>query len=522
MDTLPNPVFVKDSDTKFVLFNKAYETAFGMQRDQYLGCTVLDLAYVPPEARKALQAEDEEILQAGGTRHRQREVVLADGKTHTILYWVTRFELDDGSVGGLVGIEVDITEQKELERELAKANERMGKELTVGHEIQMSMLPLIFPAFPEHEDFDIFATLSPAREVGGDFYDFYFLDEDHICFTVGDVSGKGVPAALFMAVTKTLIKSRASSDFSPASIVTHVNDELSRDNDSCMFVTLYVAILDLRTGELLVSNAGHNPPLLKRSNGDIEWLKHRHGPVVGAMPGLAYGQDSVKLEPEDMVVLYTDGVTEADDGTGTLYGEDRLERALAAAREHAPENLVKALRESVLAFEGEEQADDITLLSVRYDGRGAEAAVPRLSLSLKNELAEIPRAITAFESWSEERQLPMAVTSPICMVLDELLNNVVSYAYDDDKGHTIELDVELVDGAVILTIIDDGIPFNPFTSKPPDTTAGIEDREIGGLGIHLVKEMMDDSSYQRRVEQNVVKITKLLASRKQSTDGETA
>ena len=400
------------------------------------------------------------------------------------------------------------------------AKRRMEEELNVAHDIQMSMLPLIFPPFPEHDEFGIFATLSPAREVGGDFYDFYFLNENLICFTVGDVSGKGVPSALFMAVTKTLIKSRASSDFSPASIVTHINDELSRDNESCMFVTLYVAILDLRSGEMVVTNAGHNPPLIKRRGGTVEWLRHRHGPVVGAMPGIAYGQDSVQLERGDTVLLYTDGVTEADDGSGNLFGEERLERALADEGDLSLEPLLHALRSVVQGFEGDEQADDITLLGIRYMGRRSQGVSPELVISIPNDLGEITKVIDAFKAWGEKGQLPRSVVLPMCMALDEFLNNIISYAYKDDQHHAIQITFERVDDGVVITIIDDGIPFNPFTSALPDTTASIEERDVGGLGIHLVKEMMDEVSYQRRVNQNVVKITKWIADDTPNMKGE--
>ena len=162
----------------------------------------------------------------------------------------------------------------------------MQVELNFAREIQMSMLPLIFPAFPNRKEFSIFATLHPAREVGGDFYDFFFIDNEHFCFVIGDVSGKGAPGALLMAVSNTLIKPRAMDDNIPASILTHVNNELSQDNKSSMFVTVFLCIMDVRTGEILYSNAGHTPPYIKRNNGSIEKLDAFHGPVIGAMSGL--------------------------------------------------------------------------------------------------------------------------------------------------------------------------------------------------------------------------------------------
>ncbi len=163
--------------------------------------------------------------------------------------------------------------------------------MNIGREIQMSMVPLVFPPFPDHNEFSVFAALEPAREVGGDFYDFYFLDEERLCICIGDVSGKGVPAALFMAMAKTLIKSRADDDRSTASILTHVNDELSADNKTCMFVTIFTGILNIRTGELVYTNAGHNPPYLRRKDGHWQRLDRRHGPVIAAVEGMVYKEE---------------------------------------------------------------------------------------------------------------------------------------------------------------------------------------------------------------------------------------
>ena len=177
---------------------------------------------------------------------------------------------------------------------IKKHSDRMEQELNVGHDIQMSMLPLEFPPFPERSEFSLHATLKPAREVGGDFYDFFFVDDDHLCLVVGDVSGKGVPAALFMAVTKTMIKSQATDDPSPASIITRVNDDLSADNPASMFVTLFIAIVNTRTGEFRFTNAGHNPPYILRGD-KLECLDQRHGPIIGAVEGVAFREDRASL-----------------------------------------------------------------------------------------------------------------------------------------------------------------------------------------------------------------------------------
>jgi sigma-B regulation protein RsbU (phosphoserine phosphatase) len=263
----------------------------------------------------------------------------------------------------------ELQESFENLQRTTSAKERMESELNIGRDIQMSMLPIQFPAFPHRTEFDIYATLHPAREVGGDFYDFFLIDEDRICFGVGDVSGKGVGAALFMALTKTLIKSRASNDFSPASILTHVNDEVGRNNESCMFVTIWVGILDLTTGTLTYTNAGHNPPYLKRANGDLLRLDARHGPVVGAMEGIVYGEDALLIGAGDMALLYTDGVTEAMDPNEQLYDERSLVEVLETREFPSVQDLVQATVDDVWRFQSDAvQADDVTVLAIQFLG----------------------------------------------------------------------------------------------------------------------------------------------------------
>lgn len=408
---------------------------------------------------------------------------------------------------------VELQESLDNLRRTTSAKERMEGELNIGREIQLSMLPLEFPAFPHRKDFDVFATLEPAREVGGDFYDFFLVDEDHLCFCVGDVSGKGVPAALFMAVTKTLIKSRATNDLSSASILTHVNDELAYKNESAMFVTLWLAILDLQTGRFQYCNAGHNPPYLKRAgDGVLVRLDKRHGPVVGAMEGLAYGEDEADMEAGDVIFLYTDGVTEAMDPAGELYEESRLVSLLGSAEYQTVEEMVKASADDVWRFQAEaDQADDVTVLAVHYYGDPTgEAAQRRLDLVLKNTIPEIGRAVEAFEAFAEGAQIPVPAVRSLNLALDDLLNNVVSYAYEDEGEHEIRVHVELGEGRVTVTIRDDGRPFNPFGSVDPDTSMPLEDRELGGLGIHLVEQMMDEVDYHRRIDENVVTVVKYI------------
>ncbi len=264
-----------------------------------------------------------------------------------------------------------LTEHIRQLTETTAARERMESELKIAHDIQMSILPKTFPPFPSRDEFDLYATIAPAREVGGDFYDFFQLDEDRLCFVIGDVSGKGVPAALFMAVTKTLIKSfaRDKQDVSPEAILVHVNEELAADNDACMFVTLFCGILHTITGEVYYANAGHNPPLLVRRDGTVSWLPKAKALMAGPMPGISYSLERLVLEPGESLFLYTDGVTEAMNQAEELYSEQRLETELSLFAGQPIRRGIDSVLSSIRRFvDGAEQSDDITMMAVRYSG----------------------------------------------------------------------------------------------------------------------------------------------------------
>jgi sigma-B regulation protein RsbU (phosphoserine phosphatase) len=231
----------------------------------------------------------------------------------------------------------------------------------------MDLLPKIFPAFPHQDSVDIHALLTPAREVGGDLYNFYFLDNRHLCFTVGDVSGKGVPAALFMTITMALIRMVSERESDPAQIMDSVNKALSRDNPNCMFVTLVVGVLDVCTGRMNYVNAGHNPPLILRGEGKVEVLSARSGPAVGVAEGVRFGLLETQLAPGDCLLLYTDGVTEAMDSDGCLYSDERLRELIVSGVGLASVQVAEQIMSDVHHHVGEaEQSDDITLLIIRY------------------------------------------------------------------------------------------------------------------------------------------------------------
>jgi ammonium transporter len=509
-DNLPEFISMKDSDGKFIFVNKQFEEWVCQSRDDVVGKTVHDI-YSEEQATE-FDALDRQAMDGRQILSQEVDLAYPDGETRTIIR--TRFPVisSQGEVLGLGTVNRDITERKRAEEALQKAygiikdqRDRMEDELNIGREIQMSMVPLVFPPFPDHGEFSVFAALEPAREVGGDFYDYYFIDEERFCFCIGDVSGKGVPAALFMAMAKTLIKSRAADDRSTASILTHVNDELSVDNNNCMFVTIFSGILNIRTGELLYTNAGHNPPYLKRKDGALRPLDQRHGPIIGAVEGIVYAEGRDTLEPGDLLLLYTDGVTEAMDVDDRLFSENRLAQMLASMDTDDAEKVVDNTVVAVKAFEGEaEQTDDITVLALAFHGSPADALMAERRIVIRSHLPEIATVIEKFETFAEEFGVPRPIAMKFNLMFDDLLNNVISYAYQDDDVHDIEVRMELAGERLIVTITDGGVPFNPLSVVTPRTDLALEDREAGGLGIHLVRNLVDDVSYQRRIDKNVL------------------
>lgn len=255
--------------------------------------------------------------------------------------------------------------------------ERIGAELHVATQIQADMLPRTFPAFPDREEFDIYATMTPAREVGGDFYDFFLVDRDHLAVVIADVSGKGVPAALFMVIAKTLIKNHAQSGMEPCRVFALVNNQLCENNEASMFVTAFLGVLEISTGCFTYVSAGHNPPLAALQGNRYEWLPGKRNFVLAGMEDVRYQQQQVQLQPGDRLFLYTDGVTEAMDKDGNLYSETRLQSFWnrGGAGEASPREALRQLHEDVAAFTaGMEPTDDITMLLLQFNGKGGRQA----------------------------------------------------------------------------------------------------------------------------------------------------
>ncbi len=392
--------------------------------------------------------------------------------------------------------------------------ERIGTELGLATKIQADMLPNIFPAFPERSEFDIYANMKPAKEVGGDFYDFFLIDDDHLAAVIADVSGKGIPAALFMMVTKILVQNITMSTHSPGKVLEAVNRQICANNREEMFVTAWMAVLNLRNGVLTAANAGHEYPVIKKKDGMFEIIKDNHGLVIGAMPDTKYKEYRIQTEPGDIVFVYTDGVIEAENAEGEQFGIDRTIRALNMASSENPEEILKKAHKAVDDFVREApQFDDMTMLCIKYLGSavdehsGESANMKQMSAEAKKENIA---AVTAFvDEVLEANGCPLKAQMQIDVAVDEVFANISEYAYAPKTG-TATVGIEILDNPkrAVLTFIDQGIPYNPMTAKEPDVTLTAEEREVGGLGIFLVRKTMDDIQYEYRDGSNILKISK--------------
>ncbi len=392
-----------------------------------------------------------------------------------------------------------------LKRYIAEAAARIDKELEYAKQIQHSALPT---NFPENEDYGIYAQMIAAKEVGGDFYDFYKLSDKTVAFLAADVSGKGIPAAMFMMTAKTIIKDLAESGMAVNDIFTKANEKLCENKESGMFVTAWMGILDLTTGKMQFANAGHNPPLLKRADGSFAYLKTRAGFVLAGMEGVKYRIGELTLSPGDRLFLYTDGVPEATNAQNELYGEERLlsfmnQNALVRATEILP-----ALKANIDEFVGEApQFDDITMLMFDYKlKQGGEQMTnqtfPARVDALSDVLGFVDKALEGYEC-------PMKLQTAICVAIEEVFVNVAHYAYGEGEGDmTLSIAFNPESREVTFRMADKGIPFDPLKKPDPDITLSAEEREIGGLGIFITKKTMDTVSYAYENGENVLTMTK--------------
>ncbi|MBR3465670.1 MAG: SpoIIE family protein phosphatase [Bacteroidales bacterium] len=392
-----------------------------------------------------------------------------------------------------------------LVRNLLKLNEIQIKEqhiedeLAIASTIQQALLPS-GKLNPSIHSIDIKGLQIPAKFVGGDLYDYYVRD-NKLLFCVGDVSGKGVPAALLMTISHSLFRTVSAREDHPEQIMETLNSSISDNNPDIMFITMFLGVMDLSTGTIRYCNAGHNPPIVIR-NGQAELLSTEPSLLLGVEMNARYTANELTLLPGDTLFLYTDGLTEAENIRKELFGERRaLETAAISGTLTASEQMER-MQQAVHTFvDGAEQSDDLTMLVIRFMGNDN-------TLCMSNDIEELNKLEPFLNGIFEREHLDMSMLPQIDLALEEAVTNIIMYAYPEGEKGTAELTVEVADGQISATLIDSGTPFNPLQQQEANLDVSLEERKIGGLGIHLIKEIMDVVEYAYEDGRNVLKMKK--------------
>jgi sigma-B regulation protein RsbU (phosphoserine phosphatase) len=390
-------------------------------------------------------------------------------------------------------------------QKLREQKERMQSELRIGRDIQMSMVPKTIPPFSNAKALDFAASIVPAKDVGGDLYDYYVRD-GKLYFCIGDVSGKGVPAALVMTVTRTLFRATSTHESSPARLVYLMNNYLSESNENEMFVTFFMGVLDLSSGRMRYCNAGHNPPLVLADT--VSELPVEPNLSLGVIADFPYQEQEVFLRYNDALFLYTDGLSEAENAQSGQFGLQRIEEVLHTHRDSQKQ--LAAMQAAVDAFVGDApQSDDLTMLLIHYLGQDPAAQQVR-HLVLHNDIQQIHQLETFMEAIAEDMNLDPALALNLNLALEEAVTNVISYAYPKGTDGLVEIDAVLQGKSLEFIIADSGTPFDPTARPDADITLSVEERPIGGLGIYLVRQIMDEIHYSRVDGKNRLSLIKKL------------
>ena len=394
---------------------------------------------------------------------------------------------------------------RNLER-LRQANaekNRISGELHVASEIQQSMLP---HDLLKHDAMDIYSSLVPAREVGGDLYD-YFIRDEKLFFCIGDVSGKGVPSAMVMSVVHSMFRAFSAHENNPARIMQAVNEASCRGNDSNMFVTMFIGVLDLPTGRLRYCDAGHDAPMLM-TNGKCVMLDVKPHLPVGVFEDMNYGVQEAQMTPDSTIFLYTDGLTEAMNFKHKQFGIKRVEEVFAANSQLLPQQLLETITNKVHEFVGDaEQSDDLTMMAIHYSPKHFESTLTE-TLLIKNDVRDVTKFSTFMKSVLEKLSIEKSLARQLRLAVEEAVVNVIDYAYPAGQEGDIEIRI-MFDGRTLKTIIiDSGVAFDPTVKEKADTSLSAEDRQIGGLGILLVRELMDAINYERENGKNILTLIK--------------
>ena len=384
------------------------------------------------------------------------------------------------------------------------------RDLSIASDIQMGMLPEKFPTKEDRDDVQLYASLTPAKAVGGDLFDFYFRDEK-LFFCIGDVSGKGVPASLFMAVTRSIFRTVSVHESMPDRIVTVMNRTIADMNKTNMFVTLFVGVLDLPTGRLHYCNAGHDAPLLVGAG--VGELPCDANIPVGFMPRWKYTLQEAHIFTGTTIFLFTDGLTEAEDINHAQFQMERVHEVAGQAlaqQMQEPKELIGSMTEAVHQFVGDaEQSDDLTMMAIQYIKQQHDVKL-RKSIVLPNDVKEVSKLTAFVEEVCEAMGFDGALTAQLTLAIEEAVVNVMKYAYPPQKRGDVTIEAQSNDLRLKFTIIDSGMPFDPTVRAEVDTTLSAKDRPIGGLGIHLVRKIMDSINYERVDSLNVLTLRKKL------------
>ncbi|MFA6829312.1 MAG: SpoIIE family protein phosphatase [Bacilli bacterium] len=401
--------------------------------------------------------------------------------------------------GAGFGILIYLLDMARKHQDVQEKEKSVETELNVATNIQNNMLPTIFPTFPGRKEFSIDASMTPAKEIGGDFYDFFFVDDDHFAFLIADVSGKGVTAALFMVISKTILKNNILSDMPLAEAVSKSNLQLCDGNKSNMFVTAWVGVLEISTGKLTYVNAGHNPPLIKHGDKQFSYLKNLSGLVLAGSKKSKYRQFSTYLASGDRLFLYTDGVTEAMNIKNEQYNEKRLLDCISRQDiSTSATDIIQIVKADVKEFTGEaEQSDDITIIALAMNGVSK-------NITVKAEIENFDQVSDFLEEELTKHNIPQKIKLKMSIVLDELFSNVAKYS----NGEDFSLDVAFPRNRINLRIEYGGELFDATKLKDPDVTLAAKDRPVGGLGIFIVKKTMTSMTYHSENNKNVLTLYK--------------
>ncbi len=395
-------------------------------------------------------------------------------------------------------------------KEVSIEKDRIDNELNIANAIQMGMLPNNNDTSQERNDVQIYGSLVPAKEVGGDLYDFFIRDEK-LFFCIGDVSGKGIPAAMVMAVIRSSFRTSSMMESTPERILSQINNSVTDTSDENMFATLFIGTLDLPTGRLHYSNAGHCPPLLVGAG--IGYLPLDANIPVGLTKGWKYTAQQIMIYPQTSIFLYTDGLIEAEKSDYQQFGKNRMysiANDLLEKKQHSPQHLIEKMTSEVNVFvDGNEKNDDLTMLAIQYTKETLDVNLER-HISLVNDMDAIPQLNVFVDEIAEELEFDMSTTMKLNLALEEAVANIINYAYPKGTRGEVKIDALSNDVRLKFVITDEGVPFDPTTRKEIDTTLPIEERPIGGLGILLVRNLMDSINYERVNGKNVLTLRKKL------------